>query len=305
MAVPLTRRAVLATLLFLGVVGAGCSSTSSTDVHAAAPSTTGAATVIAHDTAPPPTTAADTSSTTSTSTTTEAPTTTTEAPTTTTTAPPLSDHKLSPGEHGPEVGLLQLRLAELGYRPGDPDGNYGGATSSAVLAFQKREGLSRDGIAGTDVLERLQAPIGIGPRSMDPGPRIEVDLDRQIAFIFPGDGSYATVNVSTGSGQRYRVPGGGTAVAYTPTGTFSVLRRINGPDKGPLGVLYRPLYFKGGWAVHGSGSVPAYPASHGCVRVSNADQNWIYDAIPNGATVTIYKPSAEDAPPPPDAGAGD
>ena len=31
--------------------------------------------------------------------------------------------------------------------------------------------------------------------------------------------------------------------------------------------MYRPNYFYGGYAVHGMTSVPAYPASHGCVRM--------------------------------------
>jgi len=95
-------------------------------------------------------------------------------------------------------------------------------------------------------------------------------------------------NSSTGSGEDFTWPDGTPAVAYTPTGDFSVLRRIDGMDEGPLGSLYRPLYFYDGWAVHGSGYVPAYPASHGCARVSNADEDWIWDNVPNGAAVTVY-----------------
>ena len=56
----------------------------------------------------------------------------------------------------------------------------------------------------------------------------------------------------------------------------------------PLGKLYRPLYFKGGFALHGSSSVPGYPASHGCVRTTNADQDYLWDTVPNGAEVHIY-----------------
>ena len=36
------------------------------------------------------------------------------------------------------------------------------------------------------------------------------------------------------------------------------------------------MYFFKGWAIHGSPSVPAYPASHGCVRISNADADWLF-----------------------------
>ena len=43
---------------------------------------------------------------------------------------------------------LQQRLVDLGYWMGEPDGNYGQLTRQAVMAFQKVEGLSRDGVAG-------------------------------------------------------------------------------------------------------------------------------------------------------------
>jgi peptidoglycan hydrolase-like protein with peptidoglycan-binding domain len=195
---------------------------------------------------------------------------------------------LRTGDEGPEVEALQVRLTELGYRPGTPDGRYGASTASAVMAFQKHEGLGRDGVAGPEVLGRIATPQGAGPRAGLPVPRIEVDLDRQIAFVVDAAGTVTIVNVSSGNGETYRHPDGYSAVAYTPTGTYAVERRIDGAEKAPLGTLYRPLYFKGGWAVHGSTSVPGYPASHGCVRISYADQDFIWDAIPTGAAVILY-----------------
>jgi lipoprotein-anchoring transpeptidase ErfK/SrfK len=61
-------------------------------------------------------------------------------------------------------------------------------------------------------------------------------------------------------------------------------------DKSPLGQLYRPRYFNGGVAVHGYPSVPAYPASHGCVRVSLAamDMIWRDDLLPRRTPVWVY-----------------
>jgi lipoprotein-anchoring transpeptidase ErfK/SrfK len=42
--------------------------------------------------------------------------------------------------------------------------------------------------------------------------------------------------------------------------------------------------------VHGYHSVPAFPASHGCVRVSEPAMNWIWsnDVMPVGSTVWVY-----------------
>jgi lipoprotein-anchoring transpeptidase ErfK/SrfK len=55
-------------------------------------------------------------------------------------------------------------------------------------------------------------------------------------------------------------------------------------------LLYRPKYFHGGVAVHGYTSVPATPASHGCVRVTYAamDHLWAADLLPIGTPVQVY-----------------
>jgi lipoprotein-anchoring transpeptidase ErfK/SrfK len=54
--------------------------------------------------------------------------------------------------------------------------------------------------------------------------------------------------------------------------------------------MYRPKYFTGGIAVHGSPSIPPVPASHGCVRVSNSAIDWLWDSwgLPIGTTVMVY-----------------
>jgi lipoprotein-anchoring transpeptidase ErfK/SrfK len=206
-------------------------------------------------------------------------------PTSTTTAPPPPP-VWGPGTEGLEVLHVQQRLTELGYRPGPVDGRYGPATASAVLAFQKHEGLQRDGITGPQVLAAIDAPtVGAGPQG---GAGLEIDLDRQIMFVVSLDGTYRILNVSTGNNESYRHPAGYTAVAVTPTGTFAVGRKIDAEEHAPLGVLYRPMYFKGGFAVHGSRSVPAYPASHGCVRVSYVDEDWLFPLIQPGTPVRIY-----------------
>jgi peptidoglycan hydrolase-like protein with peptidoglycan-binding domain len=222
-------------------------------------------------------------------------TTTTEPPTTTTTTPPPPMYRV--GNEGPEVQLLQQWLTALGYRPGPADGRYGEATASAVMAYQKHEGLQRDGVAGPQVLGALeQAPTGAGPRHTGGGPYIEVDLDRQIMFVSLADGSTAILNVSTGNNDTYQHPSGYSAVAVTPVGSFAVSRKLDFEEKAPLGTLYRPMYFKGGYAVHGSRSVPGYPASHGCVRVSYEDEDWLFPQIPSGTPVVIYGGAGQPEP---------
>ena len=62
------------------------------------------------------------------------------------------------GSTGEEVRQIQTKLNELGYDTGGIDGTYGTKTKNAVIAFQKSQGLSADGIAGPKTLEAL----GIG-----------------------------------------------------------------------------------------------------------------------------------------------
>jgi len=215
------------------------------------------------------------------------PTTAAPAPTVAATTTTTAD-LLGPGRTGPEVSQLQLRLASLGYRPGPADGYLSAATTSAVLAFEKREGLPRDGIAGPVVLARLAEPTGAGPRPGLPVPRIEVDIARQIAFVVLSDAIW-TLNVSTGSGRTYEDPTThATDVADTPVGSFRVERTVDGDVQAPLGTLHKPLYFYKGWAVHGAAAVPAYPASHGCVRVSDDDADWLFPIVGVGTAVVIY-----------------
>lgn len=67
---------------------------------------------------------------------------------------------LRPGDKGPEVELLQLKLKSCGYDPGVIDGDYGKRTTAAVLAFQvDRPDVDDDGIAGPQTLGAIDMAI--------------------------------------------------------------------------------------------------------------------------------------------------
>ena len=69
--------------------------------------------------------------------------------------PNASYRILRKGDKGEEVRRMQQRLMELGYLNGNIDGSFGYQTYSAVLAFQKANGLTRDGEAGPATLTKL------------------------------------------------------------------------------------------------------------------------------------------------------
>lgn len=79
----------------------------------------------------------------------------------TATAAPSSNGTLHEGDSGEDVYNLQARLFELGYYNGRIDGRYSSETTAAVKAFQKANGLSADGIAGSGTLSILygDAPV--------------------------------------------------------------------------------------------------------------------------------------------------
>lgn len=241
-------------------------------------------------TAPEPTPTDAPTTTAPATTTTAAPTTTTVPPTTTTTAPPdpAADGTLELGEGGQAVLALQQRLVDLGYWLGSADGNYGQLTRQAVMAFQKAEGLGRDGVAGPITQGRLAGARRQGSRAGGTG--LEIDLERQILMIVQGGQVQWVLNTSTGNNEAYTSSTGGSARAVTPPGSFEIRREIDGVREAPLGTLYRPKYFNGGIAIHGSGSIPAQPASHGCARVTNSamDMLWATGVAVIGTPVWVY-----------------
>jgi hypothetical protein len=76
----------------------------------------------------------------------------------------------------------------------------------------------------------------------------------------------------------------------TPPEQWTISREIDGLRRSPLGLLYRPKHFHEGVAIHGYTSVPAHPASHGCVRVTYRAMDHIWGAglMPVGTAVWVY-----------------
>ena len=214
-------------------------------------------------------------------TTTTAPTTTT-ASTTTTTMKPIPAG-LGRGSKGPDVLALEQRLTTLHYDSGKVDGTFDSTTYFAVVAFQKVRGLPRTGRATKDVVDALATATDPAPLLAAGGAtRVEVDLKRQVLFLYKDGALLRILPVSTGSGKRYCLPDGECAVAVTPGGSFHIGRKIPGIRTSKLGQLWNPLYFNGGIAIHGEPAVPSYPASHGCVRIPMSASRWFYDTVQSG-----------------------
>jgi hypothetical protein len=171
----------------------------------------------------------------------------------------------------------EQKLSDLSYRPGTIDGVVDSRTRSAVMAFEKWEGLQRNGKLTDEVFSRLQTATRPAPTKPGGGDRwIEIDKTKQVLLYCENGTVLWTLPVSTGS------PSVGIA---TPSGTFKVTRKTL--ETNPR---WHPLYLRahGYLAIHGYPSVPARRASHGCVRTQIWDHRDLFPLVPVGTSVYVY-----------------
>lgn len=200
-------------------------------------------------------------------------------------------------DDGEETVRLQERLLELGFWVQSTDGNFGLTTRQAVMAAQKYLGLPANSSVDDETAQALSSASLRPQARSDRGTLVEIDKSLQLAFFVIDGSTEWVLNVSTGSEIPYSEPNQNDPSkieegdSITDPGLFKVDReRAEGWWDGDLGSIYRPKYFNGGIAVHGSGSIPNYPASHGCVRVSTPAMDWIWetDLMPMGTPVWVH-----------------
>ena len=176
------------------------------------------------------------------------------------------------------VRAVQERLIELSYLPPrSADGIAGPQTRQAILAFQGWRGLARDGRATRALRSMLASAERPRPRD-GAGRHIEVDLARQVALLVDRGRVVRAVHVSTGAPS-----------SATPRGSYTVFRKETRSWSVPFRIwLPYASYFTGGIAFHESADVPAYPASHGCVRVPASDARAVYAFASMGTRVVVH-----------------
>lgn len=181
---------------------------------------------------------------------------------------------VSSASHSGSVRALQRSLGRLGYVVGRR-GAYDARTARAVLAFRKVTGMARTTSASAAVMRRLAHGAGeFRIRRPSHGRHIEADLTRQVIALISG-----------GKVQRIYPISSGKASTPTVLGSFSVYLKTPGVNS--LGMV-DSAYFVRGYATHGYGSVPIYPASHGCLRVPVPDAKSLFNWIEIGTPVDVY-----------------
>jgi len=130
-------------------------------------------------------------------------------------------------------------------------------------------------VVGATVWARLFGAMRPSPRLSAAGDRVEVDLARQVLFFVHDNVVTKVVHVSTG---RLGTPTGHGVVNYKTPGWYL----------SSVGWMYASSYFRPKIAIHGSKSVPSYPASHGCVRTPMWLADELYDQLVLGYPVDVY-----------------
>jgi L,D-transpeptidase catalytic domain len=179
-----------------------------------------------------------------------------------------------PGGSGPLVRLLQRGLTRLHYAV-PRSGVYDSGTQRAVMAWRKVTGRARSYSASADVVRGVLDGRGsFRVRYPRDGRHVEADLSRQVLAL-----------IERGKVRRIYHTSSGTAATPTVLGRYRVYRKS--PGTNALGMVHS-TYFIRGYAIHGYASVPAYPASHGCLRVPIPDAWSIYSWLRMGDVVRVY-----------------
>jgi lipoprotein-anchoring transpeptidase ErfK/SrfK len=147
------------------------------------------------------------------------------------------------------------------------------------MAFQAWNGLTRDGVAGVATRKKLAAGSAPTPRPESAsGHYVEIFRSLGVALCIDNGTLVRAVHCSTGR----------SGMATTP-GTWSVyLKSLRFWSQQYQSWMPYASFFHNGEGLHGYGDVPAYPASHGCVRLPMPEAPWVYDFAYMGATVYVY-----------------
>lgn len=193
------------------------------------------------------------------------------------------------GMTGSDVYKVEQRLRALHYDPGTVDSYFNYDSVHATMAFQKVNRLPVTGAVDRTTYAKLWSPVVPRLRYARTGNWVEADLTRQVLYYVKSGAIWRILDISSGSGETFYVDGE-THQAITPTGSFTIFHRIDGMRVSRLGELWRPAYFaQGGYAIHGSGFVPAWPDSHGCIRITNPAMNRLFPMLTIGLPVYVYR----------------
>lgn len=193
---------------------------------------------------------------------------------------------LSEGARGDDVKTFLRLLREHGGYDGPVTDTLGPKATEAVRGFQERRGLTVDGLAGPQLRASLL-------RELDAS--VAIDRSARTLTFRRGDHRIRRFPVAVGMSE-YPTPLGSRRVvdkqvdpAWTPPDSpwAAELETIPAGPGNPLGTRWIGL--GGAIGIHGTYAVGSIgtAASHGCIRMTIDDVEWLYEQLPMGTRVRI------------------
>lgn len=185
---------------------------------------------------------------------------------------------------------VEVALHDLGLFTGHIDQSWDMRTRQSVCLWRELSGRTPSrALPTSEETEAILATAALTPPAgMTAGLNVNITCQGATWLIadHPGDQLRIkrVMRVSTGQPGRHD----------TRRGNFVVGWEVNGWHKSTLynAMMYRPKYFSGGMALHGSESdalVKWFPDSHGCVRMLHRDIDALWKAgFSKGSPIRIY-----------------
>ena len=138
------------------------------------------------------------------------------------------DDSLRKGATGAAVKTLQTNLKKLGFYTAYVDGSFGATTESAVKAFQKKYGLTADGVAGSATLKKIESAVASASSGKITTERL--DWFNGGKNVIPNGAVFQIKDVSTGLIFSARRQSGGNHMDAEPLTAedTAILKKING-----------------------------------------------------------------------------
>ena len=138
------------------------------------------------------------------------------------------DDSLRKGATGTAVKTLQTNLKKLGFYTAYVDGSFGATTESAVKAFQRKYGLTADGVAGSATLKKIESAVASASSGKITTERL--DWFNGGKNVIPNGAVFQIKDVSTGLIFSARRQSGGSHMDAEPLTAedTAILKKING-----------------------------------------------------------------------------
>ena len=181
---------------------------------------------------------------------------------------------------------VEKKLHRLGIPTGKIDGIFDGQTRRALCVWRELTGavVNRNLPTGYEYNEIQTTEILFASDQLEAGLNINLTCQSAVWLQYETSTPMTIFKISSGRATLETTPGH-FLVGWSVDDWYESRRY-------PDGWMYRPLFFNQGEALHGSESdsmVHSYPASHGCVRMMQADIDTLWaSGFGKGSTIHVY-----------------